>query len=213
VEEIQEVEEVKEAEEVKEVKEKSCVELVDGDLLGGSGLAVAVGGVEGVGGGGCGRDLCGRASCGAHGGGYDHVIGVGDLPGQCYGCARGDGVGGGGETGDCGTGAGGDVGTFVERRKCEDFEIVGSDGAEVVEVVVVPAIVGCAGDVHGGTIVGEDEAVFFHGVEDDLIGGGESGDVERRFEAQAGAHRESVGIAGGGSKMGGGRNKSGAGIL
>ena len=119
----------------------------------------------------------------------------------------------GGETGDGGIGAGGDVGVGVERSEREDFEIIGGYRAEVVEVVVVPAIVGCAGDVHRRTVVGEDEAVLFHGVEDDLISGRIAGDIEAGFEAEARAHGERVGVAGGGSEVRSGRNETGAGIL
>jgi len=82
-----------------------------------------------------------------------------------------------------------------------------------MEVGIVPAIIGSAGDVHGGAVVGEDEAVFFHGVEDDLVGGGVAGDIEAGFEAEAGTHRESVGVTGGAGPVRGGRNEAGAGIL
>jgi len=82
-----------------------------------------------------------------------------------------------------------------------------------MEVVVVPTAVGGTGNVHGGTVVGEDEAVLFHSVQDDLIGGGIAGDIEASFEAEAGAHGrcEGVGACGGPVRSGG--NKTGTGVL
>lgn len=47
--------------------------LLDGDLDGGSGAAVGVGGIESVGGGGGGRDGDGSAADSANGGGDDYV--------------------------------------------------------------------------------------------------------------------------------------------
>ena len=109
--------------------------------------------------------------------------------------------------------AGGDVGAGVERRNLDDIEIGGGYGAEIVEIGVIPAGVRSARDVHGGAVVCEDEAIFFHGVENDLIRGGERGHIEGGFEAESRAHRRSGGVAGSGSPMGGGRSETGARIL
>ena len=101
---------------------------------------------------------------------------------------------------------------LVQRGQSEDIEIVCGCAIEEMEVTVVPTIVGRAGDVHGGTVVGEDEAVFFHGVEDDLVGGGIAGDIEAGLQAEACAHGRSVGVGAGGSPVRGGGNETGAGV-
>src|SRR5262249_45586826 len=95
----------------------------------------------------------------------------------------------------------------------EDIEIRGGYGVEIVEGGVVPARVRGPGDVHRGAVVGEGEAVFFHGVENDLIGSGEGGDIEAGFEAEPLAHGRGGGVAGGGSPVGGWWCETGAGIL
>jgi len=184
-----------------------------GDGNGRGGLAVGVGGVEGVGGGGRGGDGGGGGAGCAYGGGDYDVGGAGDLPGERDGSAGGYGGGTGGEGSDLRIGARGDVGAGVKRGDFDYVEIGGGDLAEVVEVIVVPAIVGSAGDVHGRAVVGHDETVFFHGVEDDLIGGGERGDVKGGFEAETGAHGKSVGVAGGGGPVGSRRSEACTGIL
>lgn len=135
------------------------------------------------------------------------------MPGERHGGTGGDGGGRGGKAGDLRIGAGGNVGAGVEGRELNYIEIGGGRAVEQVKIAVVPAIIGGTGDVHGRTVVGEDEAVFFHGVEDDLIGGRVARDVEGGFEAKARAHGKSVGIAGSGGPVGSGRNKTGAGIL
>jgi len=50
-----------------------------------------------------------------------------------------------------------------------------------VQIVVAEAVVGSAAEINGGAVVGEDEAIFLHGVEDDLIGRGKTGDIETGF--------------------------------
>src|SRR6516165_7850046 len=186
---------------------------MDGDGDGGGGLTEGVGGVESVGGGGGGGDCGGGGTSGADLWGDDDVGGAGDLPGQSDACARGDGSGRSREVGDGRVWAGGDVGAGVERGDLEDLEIGGGYGPEIVQVGVVPARVRGAGDVHRRAVVGEDETVFFHGVENHLIGRRERGDVETGFEAKARAHGRSGDAAGGGSPVGGWRREAGAGIL
>ena len=136
------------------------------------------------------------------------------MPGESDGGAGSNGSGRGGQAGDRGTGARGDVGAGVERGDLEDIEIGGGDGAKIVKVRIVPARVRGAGDVHGRTVVGKDEAVFFHGLENDLIGGGEGRDIEAGLETETRAHGRSGGVGGGGgSPVGGGRSESSTGIL
>lgn len=94
----------------------------------------------------------------------------------------------------------------------EDVEVGCGYAVEKVEIVVVPAAVGSAGDVDGGTIVGEDEAVGFHGGEDDLVSGGITRGVEAGFEAKARAHGRSGGVGARAGVMRGGRNETGAGV-
>jgi hypothetical protein len=176
-------------------------------------LAEGVGGVEGVGGGGGGRDRDTGAASGTDLWRDDDVGCAGDLSGKSNSGAGRNGRGRGGKARDGGARAGGDVRAGVERRDLDDVEIGSGDGAELVEVGVVPSRVRCTGDIHGRAVVGEDEAVFFHGVEDDLIGGGESGDIEAGFEAKTRAHRQSGGVARGGGPVGSWRSEPGAGIL
>ena len=98
------------------------------------------------------------------------------------------------------------------------------DTAEIVEVGIVPTncvtvgalpvgtlalvIIGSAAEVHGRAVVSKDETVFFESVENDLIGDGETRNVERRFETQTHAHWRGVLIGRVGSPVRGGRNKS-----
>jgi hypothetical protein len=182
--------------------------LGDGDGDGGRGLAEGVGGVEGVGGGGGGRDRDGCATDCADRGRNNDVGCAGNLPGKSDGRAGRNGSGAGRELRDRGRVAGGDVGAGVERGHLDDVEIGSLNVAEIVEVGIVPAIIGSAAEVHGRAIVGEDEAVFLEGVENDLIGGRETGDVERRFEAEAHAHGWSVLVGRVGGPVRGGRNES-----
>jgi len=93
------------------------VVLVDGDLLGGGGLAELIGHVEGVGGGCGGGDLHGGAADCADCGGDDDVVGGCDLPAESYGGAGRDGIGRGGESRDGGIRAGGDIRVGVEGRQ------------------------------------------------------------------------------------------------
>ena len=175
-------------------------------------MAEGIGGEECVGGRGGGRDGDCVAAGGAYCGGNDDVVGAGDLPGQSDRGAGGDRGGAGGKASDGGIGARGDVGIRVQRRQGEDIEIGRGGAIEEMEVAVVPTIVGCAGDVHSGTVVGEDEAVFFHGVEDDLVVGGIAGDIEAGLQAKTCAHGRSVGVRAGGSPVRGGGNKTSTGI-
>jgi hypothetical protein len=69
-------------------------------------------------------------------------------------------------------------------------------------------IIGSAAEVHGRAVVSKDETVFFESVENDLIGGGEARNAERRFKTQTHAHWRSVLIGRVGSPVRGGRNKS-----
>src|SRR5208337_2459480 len=169
---------------------------VGGDGGGGGGLAEGVGGVERVRGGGAGGDDDGGATGGAYCWGDDDVGGARHLPGESDRRARCNRVGAGDELRDLRGGAGGHVGVGVERRNLDDIEIGGSDAAEIVEIIVAPTIVGGAADVHGRAVVRHDEAVFFHGVEDDLICGGVGRDVEGGLEAKTRAHGKRVGVAG-----------------
>jgi len=169
--------------------------------------------MEGVGGGGSRGDGSRGGASGADFGGDDDVGGAGHLPGQSDGCARSDGSGRSREVGDGRAWAGGDVSARVERGDLEDIEIRGGYSVEIVEVGVVPARVRGPGNVHGGAVVGEDEAVFFHGVENDLIGSGEGGDIEAGFEAEPRAHGRGGGVAGSSSPVGGWWCEPGAGIL
>ncbi len=135
------------------------------------------------------------------------------MPGEGYGCACGDVRAAGGEAGDLRCGAGRITGVGVEGRDLDDFEVGGFDVAEVVEVVVIPTIVWRSAEVHGGAVIGHDEAIGFHGLEDDLVCGGVGGNVESGFEAQAHAHGWSVGGGGGASGMRSRRSEGGTGIL
>lgn len=108
--------------------------------------------------------------------------------------------------------ASGDVGVGVEGRNLDDIEVGGGGAVEEMEVAVVPVIVGRAADIHRGAVVGEDQAIFLHGVEDDLIRGGITGSVEAGFEAQARAHGRRVGVGAGGGPVRGGRSEAGAGV-
>src|SRR5208282_492345 len=110
-------------------------------------------------------------------------------PRQCYSGACGDGIrGAGGEARDRWGGALRNVGGSVDGAEGNDFEVRGRKRGEIVEIVVVPVIVGGAGDVHGRAVVGHDHAVLLESGENDLVGGGETGNVEAGFEAQAHAH-------------------------
>ena len=187
---------------------RTTAPLVDGDGDGGGDLAEGVGRVESVGGVGRGRDGDGRAADGADCGRNDDVGGAGNLPGKRDRRAGRDGSGAGSELRDGGRVACGNVGAGVERGHLDDFEIGGVDIAEIVEVGIVPTIIGSAAEVHGRAVVSKDETVFFESVENDLIGGGEARNVERRFETQTHAHWRSVLIGRIGSPVRGGRNKS-----
>ncbi len=94
----------------------------------------------------------------------------------------------------------------------EDVEVGCGYSVEQMEIVVVPAGVGSAGDVDGGAVVGEDEAIGFHSGEDDLVGGGIAKDVKAGFEAEARAHGRSGGVGAGGGVVRGRRNETGAGV-
>jgi len=155
--------------------------LVDCDRDGGGGLPEAVGGVEGVAGVGRGSDGDGSTTDGTDTGRNDDVGGAGNLPGECDGRTGRHRGGAADELSDRRCAANGDVGAGVERGHLDDFEIGGENVSEIVEVGIVPTIIGGAAEVHGRAVVGKDQAVFFQGNEDDLIGGRKTGNVERGF--------------------------------
>src|SRR3954447_6453138 len=85
------------------------------------------------------------------------------------------------------------------------FEVAAFDGGEGgVEDVVVPAGVVGAAHVEIAAVVGDDQSVGFHRLENAAQRVGIRGDVLRRFQAQARAHRE--GAARGSGAMGRGKN-------
>ncbi len=65
---------------------------------------------------------------------------------------------------------------------------------EIVQIVVVPAIVRRAADVHRRAVVGHDHPVFLERRENHLIRRGKSGNIEAGFQAQTHAHRRGDGI-------------------
>lgn len=148
--------------------------LLHGDCDGGRGLAVGVIGVESVGGGGRRVYSRGAAAGGADFGGKDDVGRAGRLPGKCDGGARGYGGCACIQLRNSGRGTAWNVARGIERSDFEDVKIGSCDGAECVKVIVAPAIVGRATDVHRRAIIGHDDAVLLHGVENYLIGGAET---------------------------------------
>ena len=147
--------------------------LLDSDGDGGRGLAVGVIGVESVGGGGRRMDSRGGAAGGADFGGKDDVGRAGRLPRKCDWGASGYGGCACIQLGNSWRGTAWNVARGKERSDFEDVKVGSRDGAESVKVVVAPAIVGRATDVHRRAIIGHDDAVLLHSVENYLIGGAE----------------------------------------
>lgn len=63
-----------------------------------------------------------------------------------------------------------------------------------MQVVIVPAVIGCAGDKPATAIIGYKHAVVFEGGQDDLVRVRERRDVHISLEAQTQAHRWQVWI-------------------
>ena len=70
----------------------------------------------------------------------------------------------------------------------DGLEIAAAQPVQLVQVVVVPAVVGRAAEVPVGAVVGHDHAVLFQGAQDLLVHGRKYGDVHSGFQAQAQPH-------------------------
>lgn len=123
--------------------------LVNRDRGGSGGLPERVGSVQRVRGDGAGGDGDRRATCCAYSRGHDDVRRAGDLPREGDRRAGRNGICAGDELRDLWCRAGWHICTGVERRDLDHIEIGSGDVPQIVQVIIAPAIVGSATDVHG----------------------------------------------------------------
>src|SRR5229473_552953 len=187
--------------------------LVDGDGNGCGSPAEGVRGVKRVGGGLRGRD--GNAGASNHAGirGNNHMKSSAYHPRQSELGAGRNGTRGRCEGRDLWGGSDGKGVLRVQRRHLEHFEVGSRNLTESVEIVVVPAIIGCAAEIQIRAVVGHDHAVFLQRLQDHLVRGGIPGDIKAGLQAHAHAHGCGVRITGIGSPVRGGKNKRSPALL